>query len=156
MSRHHHHHHKPRQSQDFWERRRNGYGMNLYRNKRDGWVGGVCAGLADHFNIEHWVARLIFVGGVVFFNSLAVFAYLAAWFLMVPRPKGPVTQEYQYDESLHQDRPRNMFRYRPKPSERLKTAKARLDEVMGRVERMEKYVTSKRFELDREFSKIQD
>lgn len=156
MSRYNENHDNPGPGKDFWSRRRNGYGMNLYRNKRDNWLGGVCAGLADHFNIEQWVVRLIFFGGFFFFYSLAIFAYLAAWFLMVPRPKGPVSQEYQYDESLHQDRPRNMFRYPPKPGERLKTAKERLDDVVNRVERMEKYVTSKRFELDREFSKIQD
>lgn len=147
MSRHQH---------DFWERRRNGYGMNLYRNKRDGWLGGVCAGLADHFNIEHWIARLIAVGGLIFFNSLAFFGYIAAWILLAPRPKGSVNQEYQYDESLHRDRPRNLFRYRSNPGERLRTARERLDDVVKRVERMEKYVTSKRFELDREFSKIKE
>lgn len=145
-----------RHQQDFWERRRNGYGMNLYRNKRDGWLGGVCAGLADHFNIEHWVARLIAVGGLIFFNSLAFFAYLAACVVLAPRPKGSVRREYQYDESLHEDRPRNMFRYRSSPGERLKTARERLDEVVNRVERMEKYVTSKRYELDKEFSKIRE
>ena len=42
---------------EFWQRRREGFGMNLYRNKKDGWLGGVCAGLADHFNIGPWVAH---------------------------------------------------------------------------------------------------
>lgn len=145
-----------RYQQDFWDRRSRGYGMNLYRNKRDGWLGGVCAGLADHFNIERWVARLIAVGGLIFFNSLAFFAYLAACVLLAPRPEGAVDQEYQYDESLHRDRPRNLFRYRSNPGERLRTAQERLNDVVSRVNRMEKYVTSKRFELDKEFSKIRE
>lgn len=141
----------------FWQRRRRGFGMNLYRNKRDGWIGGVCAGLADHFNIEPWVVRLVVVGSSFFFMTLTFWAYIGACVVMAPRPKGPVDQEYQYDEDLHTDRPRNMFRYRSaSPGERLKRARQRLDETLGRVENMERYVTSRRYELDKEFSKIQD
>lgn len=139
-----------------WTRRRQGYGMNLYRNKRDGWIGGVCAGLADHFNVEPWVVRLVVVSSFFFFNMLTFWAYLGACILMAPRPKGKVQQEYQYDEDLHQDRPRNLFRYRTSPGERLKRARERLDETLGRVEEMERYVTSRRYQLDKEFSKIQD
>ena len=32
--------------------------MNLYRNTRDSKVAGVCAGLADHWDVAHWVVRL--------------------------------------------------------------------------------------------------
>lgn len=141
---------------EFWQRRREGFGMNLYRNKKDGWLGGVCAGLADHFNIEPWIARLIVVIGLMFFGTLTFLAYIVACVVMARRPRGSVQQEYQYDETSHQDRPRNMFRYGHSPGERLATARERLQRVVSRVERMESYVTSKRFELDREFSKIKD
>jgi phage shock protein C len=141
---------------EFWQRRRDGFGMNLYRNKKDGWFGGVCAGLADHFNIEPWIARLIVVAGLMFFGFLTLLAYIGACVAMAPRPKGPVQQEFQYDENSHQDRPRNLFRYGESPGERLNTAKERLNRTLSRVERMERYVTSKRYELDREFSKIQE
>ncbi len=145
------------QFDDFWERRRQGYGMNLYRNKKDGWLGGVCAGLGDHLNIEHWIIRLIAVGALLFFNSLAVFAYLGACVLLAKRPKKlRVKPQTEYDEVAHQDRPRNLFSYPGNPSERLRTARERLDDVLNRVETMERYVTSKRYNLDREFSKIQD
>lgn len=147
----------PYSPEDWWERRRQGFGMNLYRNTRDKKVAGVCAGLADHFNVEPWVVRLIAVGGFFFFNMLMVWAYIGAWIAMAPRPKGSVIhQRYRYDENLHQDRPVNMFRYQGSASDRLETAKQRMNEVVDRVGRMERYVTSKRFELDREFSKIQD
>lgn len=153
MAYQHHHDSKP----GFWTRRRQGFGMNLYRNKRDAWIGGVCAGLADHFNIEPWVVRLLVVGSSFFFMSLTFWAYIGACVVMAPRPKGRVEQEFQYDEDLHRDRPRNMFSYRRmSPGKRLKRARERLDETLGRVEEMERYVTSRRYELDKEFSKIQD
>ncbi|WP_108124288.1 PspC domain-containing protein [Saccharospirillum mangrovi] len=149
--------HRHKDGTGLWSRRRQGYGMNLYRNKRDGWIGGVCAGLADHFNVEPWVVRLVVVSSFFFFNMLTFWAYLGACVLMAPRPKGRVEQEYQYDEDLHADRPRNLFRYRSvSPGERLKRARERLDDTLGRVEEMERYVTSRRYELDKEFSKIQD
>lgn len=147
----------PYSPEDWWERRRQGFGMNLYRNTRDQKVAGVCAGLADHFNVDHWVVRLIAIGGFFFFNMLMIWAYLGAWVVMAPRPKGvSVQQRYRYDENLHQDRPVNMFRNQGSASDRLITAKQRMEEVVERVGKMERYVTSKRFELDREFSKIQD
>jgi phage shock protein C len=141
--------------EDWWERRRQGFGMNLYRNVRKKKIAGVCSGLADHFNVDHWVIRLAAVGGFFFFNMLMVWAYIGAWISMAPRPKGgPVQQKFRYDENLHQDRPVNMFRYQMNPSERLATAKNRLDSIVDRVGKMETYVTSSRYELDKEFSKI--
>lgn len=140
---------------DWWDRRRHGHGMNLYRNTRDQKIAGVCAGLADHFNVDHWVIRLAAVGGFFFFNSLMFFAYIGAWIALAPRPKGNSAQQrYRYDENLHQDRPVNMFRYQMSPSDRLRTARQRMDEVVNRAATMERYVTSRRFELDKEFSKI--
>ncbi|MDX1341488.1 MAG: PspC domain-containing protein [Reinekea sp.] len=159
-SRHRHGHYRTRgpekfNPEDWWDRRRNGHGMNLYRNTRDQKIAGVCAGLADHFNVDHWVIRLAAVGGFFFFNTLMIFAYIGAWIALAPRPKGSAAQTaYRYDENLHQDRPVNMFRYQMSPSDRLRTARQRMDEVMSRVSTMERYVTSRRYELDKEFSKI--
>ena len=56
--------------EDWWARRRNGFGMGLYRNTRDRKVAGVCAGLADHLNVDHWVIRLAALAGLILFNSL--------------------------------------------------------------------------------------
>jgi phage shock protein C len=145
-----------RQPADWWERRRQGFGMNLYRNTRDQKIAGVCAGVADHFNVDHWVIRLAAVGGFFFFNMLMIWAYIGAWICLAPRPKsGTVEQRYRYDETSHQDRPVNMFRYQTSPSDRLRTAKSRMDDVLDRVGKMERYVTSRRYELDKEFSKIE-
>jgi phage shock protein C len=144
-------------SSDWWARRKAGYGMNLYRNMANKKIAGVCSGLADHFNVEPWVVRLATFGGFLFFNTLMFFAYIVAWIAMAQRPKhGSVNTRYRYDEHLHEDRPVNMFRYRSNPSERLQLAKDRLDVIMARTSKMESYVTSRRFELDKEFSKIQD
>ena len=143
--------------------------MGLYRNTRDGKVAGVCAGLADHWDIAHWVMRLIWIGGFIFTGTLALWVYLGAWILLSPRPTRrredggygwdepeyeEVEVEMEYDERHHDYRPRKVFRYTEASSVRLNRARDRLDAALRRVEDMESYVTSRKFKLNREFSKL--
>ena len=46
------------QYQSFNEGRKNGWGIGLYRHPSDGWFGGICAGLADYWEVPTWVTRL--------------------------------------------------------------------------------------------------
>jgi phage shock protein PspC (stress-responsive transcriptional regulator) len=51
----------------------------LYRNSKEGKIGGVCAGLGDYFNLDPVIIRLaflllIFAGGLI--------AYLVAWIIV--------------------------------------------------------------------------
>ena len=139
----------------FRQRRRCGWGKNLYRNREAGIIAGVCAGLGDHFEIDHWVMRLIFIGAVLFTGPYALLAYVILWwFILAPR-KGEYSEEYmEYDERHRSYRPRNIFRYGDDVSTRLARANERLKDALRRVESMESYVTSKRYDFDKEFSKI--
>lgn len=138
----------------FKEDRRNGWGMNLYRNKKEGKIGGVCAGLADHFDFAPWVVRLVFLGALLFFQSLAVIAYIAACVVLSPRPKG-MRDGYEAKERHSERRERkNMFKYSPSPSSSLRRAQERLNETVRKVEDMEAYVTSRHFKLNKEFADI--
>ncbi len=157
-----------RRARTFKRRRAGGWGMGLYRNTREGKIGGVCAGLADHFDIAHWVMRLMWVGGFLFTGTLALWAYVAAWIVLSPQPSSygaaaddGVADDYhdenaamEYDERYHDYRPRRAFRYPEPGTVRLKRARERLDQALRRVEDMESYVTSRRFDLDREFSRL--
>ena len=150
-------------------RKRSGWGMNLYRNTREGKVAGVCAGLADHWDIAHWVIRLMFIGACLFTGMLAIWVYIGAWILMAPRSSrrtegGDSVDDYvrqpdedvemEYDERRHDYRPKKVFRYSDSGSVRLKRARERLDAALRRVEGMESYVTSRQYNLNNEFSKL--
>jgi phage shock protein C len=163
----------------YQERKRHGWGMGLYRNRREGKICGVAAGLADYWDIADWVVRLMFVGAFLFTGTLAIWAYVAACLLLSPRPEergsrrrreeayadaeaaepasaneeafGP---ELEYDERYHDYRPRRMFRYSESASVRLARARERLDAAVRRVENMESYVTSRRFKLNSELSRL--
>ncbi len=147
-----------RRENHFKEDRRNGWGMNLYRNKKEGMIGGVCAGLADHFDFAPWVVRLVFLGGLLFLQSLAVFGYIVACIVLAPRPRRK--DRHDSRQSDHEDRHNherertNMFKYSPSPSSSLRRAHERLNETVRKVEDMEAYVTSRHYKLNREFANI--
>lgn len=158
-----------RGSNGFYANKRGGWGMGLYRNTRDGKIAGVCAGLADHWDIAPWVMRLVWIGGFLFTGTLALWIYLGAWVLMAPRPtrrRGnggyafaeedfeDVEVEMEYDERYHDYRPRKVFRYSEPCDVRLQRARERLDSALRRVEDVESYVTSRRYNLNKEFSRL--
>lgn len=157
-----------RKSGRFHANKRAGWGMNLYRNTRKSRVAGVCAGLADHWDIAHWVMRLIWIGAFLFTGTLALWIYLGAWILMAPRPTRRSSDDYsdeepeyedveiemEYDERYHDYRPRKVFRYSDSGTVRLERARERLDAALRRVESMETYVTSRRYNLNKEFSRL--
>ena len=150
-------------------RKRLGWGLNLYRNTREGKVAGVCAGLADHWDVAHWVIRLMFIGACLFTGMLAIWVYIGAWLLIAPRSsrrndQGDRVEDYdtyndedvemEYDEHRHDYRPKKVFRYSDSGSVRLKRARERLDAALRRAEDMESYVTSRQYNLNNEFSKL--
>lgn len=155
-------------SRDFYSRKRAGWGMNIYRNTRDGKLAGVAAGLADYWDIAPWVVRLGWVGAFLFTGTLAFWLYVAGWILMAPRPTRmtaygeksgeleyeDIDVEMEYDERHHDYRPRKVFRYSEDSSVRLQRARERLDAALHRVEDMESYVTSRQYGLNKEFSKL--
>ncbi|MCA9362203.1 PspC domain-containing protein, partial [Candidatus Kaiserbacteria bacterium] len=57
----------------------------LYRDTDDAVIAGVASGLAQYFEIDPVIVRLIFVVSV-FFNGLGVLAYIILW-LVVPEAK---------------------------------------------------------------------
>lgn len=97
-----------------------------------------------------------------------MWVYLAVWLLMARRPLrtlvgtecsdelefDAVEVDTEYDERHRDYRPRKVFRYSDSGSVRLRRARERLDAALRRVEAMEAYVTSRRFELDKEFSRL--
>jgi phage shock protein C len=157
-----------RRHRAYRKRRSSGWGMGLYRNTRDGKIAGVCAGLADHWDVEHWVVRLLAVILFLFTGTLAFWAYIAGWILLAPRPHRRVDDyayddfneerdagvEMEYDERHHDYRPKKMFRYGDSTSVRLQRARERLDAALRRVEDMESYVTSRQYNLNKEFSQL--
>ncbi len=58
----------------------------LYRSRKDRMISGVCGGLAEYFNMDSTVVRLIFVLLTLFSKGLGVIAYIIL-ILAVPEEK---------------------------------------------------------------------
>jgi phage shock protein C len=131
--------------------------MNLYRNPREGVIAGVCAGLADYWDVAIWVVRLLAVVAFLFTGTLAFWAYVAGWVLMAPRRSANQrfadeayeaevdfsdvdNVEMEYDDRRHRYREKKIFRYSDPGGDRLRRARERLDNALARVEDMESSV----------------
>jgi phage shock protein PspC (stress-responsive transcriptional regulator) len=58
----------------------------FYRDRENGWVFGVCAGLSDRFNLNLGAVRLIAVVSLFLFFWLTAAIYLGATVLIREKP----------------------------------------------------------------------
>jgi phage shock protein PspC (stress-responsive transcriptional regulator) len=58
----------------------------LYRDRENGWVFGVCAGLADRFNFRVATVRVIAIISLLLFFWLTAALYLGATVLIKEKP----------------------------------------------------------------------
>jgi phage shock protein C len=56
----------------------------LYRSKNK-WLGGVCAGVAEYFNVDPLVVRIIWLVLALGYG-VGVLAYIIAWLLIPMNP----------------------------------------------------------------------
>lgn len=121
----------------------------LYRDPYHGRLGGVCAGFAQYFGIETWVARCIAVTGLLFLGSLTLPAYIIAWVVMERRPR---VEDPLRAAAWRQDHrsPAPEFGPRFSPRRSLRNIEADLREVELRLRRAESHVTSDQYFLRKE------
>ncbi len=77
----------------------------LYRSVTDKMIGGVCGGLAEYFDVDPVIVRLIFVLAVIFGGS-GILAYLILWIIIPQRPYiiTPYSSKTQNDSSEQKDK----------------------------------------------------
>jgi len=121
----------------------------LYQDREHKLIFGVCAGIADYFGFDVTVTRVVVLAGLVFFPPTTFIAYIVLTWLL---PKKPAGRNWAGDDASASLR-RSV---RASPQATLDSIRHRFRELDGRLQRMEKYMTSKRFELDREFESLKD
>lgn len=119
----------------------------LRRYPRQGWVAGVCAGLAEYFDWNAKLLRVLFALAFIFGGFFpAGLIYCVLWYLMDAGDRRPRVEAAADDDT---DRRYGSAPAGPSdPRERF----ARLE---ARLRSMEEVVTSNDFELRREFRKLQ-
>ena len=58
----------------------------LYRDRENGWIFGVCAGLAERFDLHVGTVRLVAVIALLLFFWLTVILYLGATLVIREKP----------------------------------------------------------------------
>ncbi len=52
----------------------------LYRNTKDAKIAGVCSGIANYFDIDPVIVRLVFILSI--FWGAGIIAYIIAWIIV--------------------------------------------------------------------------
>ena len=121
----------------------------LCKDPRNKFVSGVCAGIADYFGFDVTITRLIVVAGLFLFLPTTLIAYVLLAILLPAKPAVDSDDRDPRSEQLQRS-------VRSSPHATLDSVRHRFRELDGRLQRLEKYVTSKRFALDREFEALKD
>ena len=118
----------------------------LYRDPRQGKLMGVCAGVADHLGWNLTLTRVIAIMALIWLHILALVAYVVLGFLLPIKPDdghdADPNEKYWRSARRSTD---NSFRETPH----------RFDERDVNLQRMEGYVTSSRYDLERAFRDLE-
>lgn len=116
----------------------------LYRDRENAMLAGVCAGLASYFGLNRKGLRLITAVSTVFFMPFIVPAYIILAIVLPVKP-----------QNLYQDESQEKF-WRDvtmAPSDVFSRLSHRFRELDLRLQKMEAYVTSREFDMDRELGR---
>jgi phage shock protein C len=78
----------------------------LYRDSDSGWIFGVCAGIADRFNLRIGTVRVVAIICLLLFTWLTATIYVAAtvWIRETPLIYSGKDTEYEFWRRRHSDR----------------------------------------------------
>ena len=117
----------------------------FYRNADKAMIAGVCAGLADYFGFNLRVTRILAFISLLMAFPITVLVYIGAVLLFPSRRSDPRPENYdaEFRQAL-----------RASPAQTLGDVKRRFQTLDARLAKLERYVTSSRFQLDQEFRKL--
>ncbi len=117
----------------------------FYRDRDRGIFLGVCAGVADYFGFDLAATRVLACLSLFLFMPMTLLVYFGTALLVPAKPRSDKkAKESPADKRFQQA-------VRSAPHETLASIRHRFRELETRLQRMERYVTSPRFNLDREF-----
>ena len=117
----------------------------FYRTRDKAMIAGVCAGLADYFGFNLRVTRILAFISLLMAFPITVLVYFGAVLLFPSRSDEPLRsqQDAEFRQAL-----------RASPAQTLGDVRRRFQTLEGRLAKLERYVTSSRFDLDQEFRKL--
>jgi phage shock protein C len=149
---------------------------SLHRDPTKGKIAGVCAGIAEYFGMEIWLVRILTLTGFFLLAPPFFFVgYIAAWFILEEKPHGlstkPSNDEYATKTPHSRSQGKGwhnvskeevekvvvkskVWQAGEPPKQVFMDIKQRFAKNESRLRKMETYVTSSEFQLNRELSKL--
>lgn len=137
-----------------------GSDRRFYRDADRAMLGGVCAGLAGYLDLNLKVTRILAFIAFLMAMPVAVIAYIAAVFLI------PAASSREFSDATEKHHKKSCWR-REKHREKqdredvampkssvAQDINKRCQSMDERLARLEKHVTSKRFQIDQELSRL--
>ena len=117
----------------------------LYRDPDNGKISGVCAGIADYYSWDVTLVRVVTVILAISFTFVTVALYIIGAVFLQPKPR-----------NLYDDQEEETYwrRYRKSPRNTLSATQHKFRKLEQKLRKLEAYVTSSKFNLDREFNKM--
>lgn len=122
------------------------FDRRFHRSSDRSVLGGVCGGLADYFGFNLKVTRVLAVVGFLMNPPLATLAYIAVVVLIPAR--STLRPEPRHDPAFR--RPT-----RSSTAQTMSDVRRRSESLDRRLAKLEKYVTSSRYQLDSEFRDLE-
>lgn len=118
----------------------------FWRNKRDGKVMGVCAGIADYVGMDPTMVRILFVASVFLSGGSTIPIYFIAGFMSDERP----------NDMLDNDADERRFwqGVRASPSRSAQEIRSRMREIDRRLADVEQMITTQNRALDHEIERL--
>lgn len=121
-------------------------GRKFYRVKDRAWFAGVCSGVAHYFGFNLKVTRILTVIGAMFLGPVALLVYIGVMFLvpsrrLPPEYLDPVDAEF-------------LTAMRARPVTTIGDVRRRYQNIESRLARLERHVTSPRYNLEQEINRL--
>lgn len=145
----------------------------LFRDTSNGKVAGVCAGLADYFGWEVWLVRVVVISGVIFQFWFILILYFAALLVLNKKPltqSNSTTSNNRDFQSKHNSSYRSdnsndpgnvsikvktrIWQAGEPPKQALHDIHSKFKVLEQKLIKMEGYVTSSEFMLNREINRL--
>lgn len=119
----------------------------MYRDRRRGVLTGVCAGVADYFGFSLTGTRIATVIAALPLFPWVIGGYVVLALVLPPRPEEPMYRDSD-EEAFWRS-------VRKSPISTLSQVRHKFRELEVKTQRLERYVTSKHFRLDRDFRDLE-
>ena len=139
-------------SEDNYNQTRPSGQRRLTRNKVDGKLGGVCAGIADYLGWDRTMVRILTVL-IIVFTWMPLIAYFVLWVFMPKDTRAPYIREYR-----EQNEAREKYKAPAGTAGSTTTyndVRSKFRSLEVRLQDLEKSITSKEWKLNRDFRDLE-